>query len=1425
MFLKTQKRTLAFLLALILLLSTFMSVAVFPASAAEVDEASTSASYSYLNGAVTIESSATSDAGMTEVVDSEAGTYDVTANAVHMGDMTSSNTVTLSITNNTNNYITYNYDATDIVSNILNTATIGYGNFIDYEEKSDTGSYMLAPHATDEWLLDIYVADENEDLFYAHLVFSDFEEHIRVDGAASVYYKSYSTNIEAAEIYVNDEPIDSNPTPVAYTAAEGITLEAEMESGYGFLAWVDQTGKELSSENPATIYPETRTIKIYPLTYAKDGSADNYGVKIPAYTNEAKFATLSAALAYPSANAANRKITVLNNVDYTEQCTIPSGTTLLVPFDDAHTVYGATPEVVRSHSTPSAYKTLTMKTGSSLTVADGGSIELGGKLSATGQNQSSWNGTPSGPDGRIHMEGTSKITVGNGGNLYAWGYIYGDASIDDIKVEAESGATVYELFQIRGWRGGSASLDCANNGMFPFNQYYIQNIEVPLQLNSGATEMVYSAVNASGNAFPTSIEFIGENGMFVIDEGYLVKDFDEANDRLVIESHANATLGGLTVSLQGFGEMSTSDFSYLPMTNNITIDIKEGTVSVEENIALLPGTQMIVDEGADVVISEESSVYVMDSSQWGDYAIAGAPMNAVGYSAANGTTTVRTSADLVDASVDINGSVEVYGAFMTQSEGSDVHSSGNTGTITYCSDVSTTSISCSDQSGTEANPVEVPFVAANIKQPDGSYITLGVDNAGDEALGVYGFSAQGVALTEQMYRVTWYPYDYAEEAYDPETALASVICKVGDVPVFEGEVPETPEDDDQYTFGNYIGWATAPYTVEAAVLDGEDFPAVGNADVNYYVAYSAQENMYTVKWYDNGTLKATSDPMTYTQTLSAVYPNDPPQSIETKDKTFNHNDAKFSDFDSAVFAGLDNQARVTTSAFNGWNDPEYNKASGVCTINADRTDSSKYLVLWVNENKTERVSYGYYSTSELVDPSVVPVPEKAGYVGHWKNLYTDEQDTPTAPVNCYSTNSSAQAKIPQNVYVAVYEEVPDGFYIVGSMNSWTPSDGYKLVKNESSSDNEYYLEDVHFDAGAEFKVKEKGGTGYWYPNGDNNNCVIHEEGIYDVYFRPDGDGGDGWFYNVIFVKKQMIEKHSLSLDGSIGVNFYVNLPDDAVPSVYTMDFSWGNKYISTNTYSETETYTKTGVTYSGIKDGLYKFTLQVAPKELNDTITATLKCSGEAVATEDYSGTTYAYDLLAKSDEDLAALSRTGKAADLKSIVITMLNYCAAAQKNFAYHTGDLANKDLSADDQTLEPIADNAFAGRDYSIENLPAYLSYYGSLLNLGSETSYMVIFRNDALRTVTASALYTNSETELTTAVKNSSNATGINLLNIPAAKVTSDIDLTIYCSSDEYKATVNPVSYIKAVLAGNYAADLKNVMTALYWYNQAAVTYFA
>lgn len=418
------------------------------------------------------------------------------------------------------------------------------------------------------------------------------------------------------------------------------------------------------------------------------------------------FDDLNEAVSYAQANGQSR-ITLATDGSIGGSYTIPVGITLLIPFDAAGTLYTNAPAAIRTAPASKPFRTLTMSEGTSITV--NGVISLGGRYYAAGGGEQ---GRPVGDYGYIKMADNSSITVKNGGNLYAWGFISGSGS-----VLAESGATVYEFYQIADFRGGSASSGMGNK-VFPFSQYFVQNIEVPLTLNAGANEQVYSGVYAMKSTFTTAINFIGDNGMFKVESGSFTKDYDEKTDRLVFTVNGEAALNTLSLKL---ASMSVNSASYvLPITNNITINIQSGNVTINQDAALLAGVEVNIAEGAGLTVANGKNIYFYDSDEWNSDNFVWGPCKFKSVAYAPGKAYNRSNNDLVDAKMDVNGSVTAIGAIYTTKGGADICSSNKTGK--YVQQGEPGKKTNTYQYKTNDNKeVIIPITAAQLHNADGSY--------------------------------------------------------------------------------------------------------------------------------------------------------------------------------------------------------------------------------------------------------------------------------------------------------------------------------------------------------------------------------------------------------------------------------------------------------------------------------------------------------------------------------------------------------------------------------------------------------------------------------------------------------------------------------------------------------------------------------
>ena len=571
-------------------------------------------------------------------------------------------------------------------------------------------------------------------------------------------------------------------TQSSMTAYQVVATPAE---GYQFLGWYNLTTRKCIATAATTFLNVESECTITAKFASKSAALFETGGQ--------RFDDLNEAVAYAQANNQS-KITLATDGSISGSYTIPAGITLLIPFDTAGTLYTNAPAAIRTTPASKPFRTLIMAEGSSITV--NGAISLGGRYFAAGGGQQ---GRPVGDYGYIKMADNSSITVKNGGNLYAWGFISGSGSI-----LAESGATVYEFYQIADFRGGSASSNMGNN-VFPFSQYFVQNIEVPLTLNAGANEKVYSGVYAMSTTYTTSINFIGNNGMFKVTSGSFTKDYDEKTDRLILTVNGEAALKSLSLKLAG---MSVNSESYvLPITNNISINIESGKVTINQDAALLAGVEVNIAEGADLTVSNGKNVYIYDSDEWNSDNFVWGPCKFKSVAYAPGKAYNRSNNDLVDAKMDVNGSVTAIGAIYTTKGGADICSSNGTGKYIQQGTPGTATATY-QYNANGNNAVTIPITAAKLHNADGTYTETATASAGDTinyVNGVWGGEAP-VELT-----VTFEANGSAEYPVEGTMAPQTVNAKT-----------DTALNANSFTREgyNFTGWNTAADGTGDSYADG-----------------------------------------------------------------------------------------------------------------------------------------------------------------------------------------------------------------------------------------------------------------------------------------------------------------------------------------------------------------------------------------------------------------------------------------------------------------------------------------------------------------------------------------------------------------------------------------------------------------------------
>lgn len=334
----------------------------------------------------------------------------------------------------------------------------------------------------------------------------------------------------------------------------------------------------------------------------------------------------------------------------TESCTIPSGVTLLVPYSEDDT--GATNDYDRHGvTTTTAYKTLTVDEGATLTVANGGKLVVNAKVMGFANKEE---GLPSGTCGEMVLNGN--LIVADGGTLYARGYITGSGAVD-----AQSGASIYQLFQLKDWRGGSTTLDMLDR-VFPVNSYLLENIQVDTTYAYGARLYGQYFISAGDKYYNDRLPFLSivnsvtmllgtdsDECLFRLSEGASA-DLTYANGILTMTTHGDMQTGAITLNAATGISVATINSAELvcPFSANLALVVdSDSTFTFNNDFKILPGASIQVNEGGTLTVNGGLYIYDHDAYLPGfTYGQTQAQIGASATLSVNGTLngTVYTSA-------------------------------------------------------------------------------------------------------------------------------------------------------------------------------------------------------------------------------------------------------------------------------------------------------------------------------------------------------------------------------------------------------------------------------------------------------------------------------------------------------------------------------------------------------------------------------------------------------------------------------------------------------------------------------------------------------------------------------------------------------------------------------------------------------------
>lgn len=301
--------------------------------------------------------------------------------------------------------------------------------------------------------------------------------------------------------------------------------------------------------------------------------------------------------------------------------------------------------------------------------------------------------------------------------------------------------------------------------------------------------------------------------------------------------------------------------------------------------------------------------------------------------------------------------------------------------------------------------------------------------------------------------------------------------------------------------------------------------------------------------------------------------------------------------------------------------------------------------------------------------------------------------------------------------------------------------------------------------------------------------------------------------------------HSISLNGDIGVNFYIDVPDEDVNSgKVKVDFAW-------NVEGTEKTYSVT-LSSNDKYDLGYKASCPVPAAEMTYDITATVSIDGIALTnTDTYSVQKYAKAIL-NDDNNFRTLfiasenkkGRNGEQRynDLITLVQTMLDYGTKAQVVFDRDTEHPANEGTDYFNDETYPVTSNMIAVTEENMDmDLSAYgLRYKGSTVVYLSETSirhYYYVDDWDSFNKIKGSVTFDGVSVSYT----EKDGAIYFEKKGVSASNLDTPYTLTIKDKSCKF--AVN--DYIRHCLESTKVSDnTKALVKATYRYNVAANAFF-
>ena len=295
--------------------------------------------------------------------------------------------------------------------------------------------------------------------------------------------------------------------------------------------------------------------------------------------------------------------------DGADYYTVKSGVTLLVPYDKNHSPN--TKDIQRCYENGfkalpvgTAYRTLTLPAGVTLTVENGATLIVNAKVVSASAPVT---GIVYGSNfGQLEVQKDAEVVVN--GTFECIGFTYGEGC-----VTVNSGAYLYELFNMISYNGGTATF-LMKSKLFPLNQYTLTSLSCQTTFVSGSSYFAKAFVTGNAIFFvkdvSADVQFVSNgSGAFIqmdSEGASVVKRIDEETGRTYFDCYGDVILNNISLSLDSFA-FDTAGLQ-VPVPGHFSITVHgNATMAKKTQIKLLPGAQLTVEKGATLTVEGSDS--------------------------------------------------------------------------------------------------------------------------------------------------------------------------------------------------------------------------------------------------------------------------------------------------------------------------------------------------------------------------------------------------------------------------------------------------------------------------------------------------------------------------------------------------------------------------------------------------------------------------------------------------------------------------------------------------------------------------------------------------------------------------------------------------------------------------------------------------